>query len=104
MPPNGAYSSFRVAKSDLRRWQWEERDDPGGGALGPGQVLVAIRRFAFSANNVTYARLGEQIAYWRFFPAAHSWGTSPCGAWAMSSAPATRRFARASASMATSPW
>jgi hypothetical protein len=69
-------SGFCVAKDDLRRWRWEEGDAPGGD-LAPGQVLVGVAKFAFTANNVTYARLGDQIAYWRFFPAPESWGYIP---------------------------
>jgi Protein of unknown function (DUF2855) len=68
---------FYVAKDDLRRWQWEERDTLDGNNLRPGQILVEITKFAFTANNVTYARLGDQIAYWRFFPAAGDWGYIP---------------------------
>lgn len=77
MPSSGTFSGFRVARNDLRRWQWEERAHPAGGDLGPGQVLVAVRKFAFTANNVTYARLGDQISYWRFFPTANGWGYIP---------------------------
>lgn len=32
-------------------------------------VLLAVRRFALTANNVTYAVTGDQLGYWRFFPA-----------------------------------
>jgi hypothetical protein len=69
-------SGFCVAKTDLRRWRWEEREAPVGD-LAPGQVLVGVDKFAFTANNVTYARLGDQIAYWRFFPAPEGWGYIP---------------------------
>jgi hypothetical protein len=31
-------------------------------------VLVAIERYALTANNVSYALSGEQIGYWKFFP------------------------------------
>jgi hypothetical protein len=44
---------------------------------GDGQVLLEIERFALSANNITYARLGDRIGYWRFFPAAPGWGCVP---------------------------
>ena len=37
-------------------------------SLGDGEILVAIKRFAFTANNVTYGAIGEQIGYWQFFP------------------------------------
>jgi hypothetical protein len=70
------FGGFCVAKDNLRRWCWDERDAPGGN-LAPGQVLVETTKFAFTANNVTYARLGDQIAYWRFFPAPDGWGYIP---------------------------
>ncbi len=75
-PPND-FSGFCVAKTDIRRWLWDERDAAAFSNLRPGQVVVAIDKFAFTANNVTYARLGDQIAYWRFFPAPEGWGYIP---------------------------
>ena len=42
-----------------------------------GQVLLAIEAFAVTANNVTYAVVGEQVGYWNFFPAPESWGIVP---------------------------
>ena len=74
--PNG-FSGFCVAKNDLRRWLWDERDAAAISHLGSDQILVGISKFAFTANNVTYARLGDQIAYWRFFPAPEGWGYIP---------------------------
>lgn len=35
----------------------------------PGEVLLEVDRVALTSNNVTYAVLGEQLQYWRFFPA-----------------------------------
>jgi hypothetical protein len=80
-------SGFCVAKDDLRRWRWEDGDAPGRD-LAPGQVLVGVDKFAFTANNVTYARLGDQIAYWRFFPAPEGWGCIPV--WGLASVVASR--------------
>ncbi len=37
-------------------------------ALKPGEARLAIRRFALTANNVTYASSGFAIGYWHFFP------------------------------------
>jgi hypothetical protein len=42
-----------------------------------GQVVLEIERFALSTNNITYARLGDTIGYWRFYPAAPGWGCVP---------------------------
>jgi hypothetical protein len=46
-------------------------------ALADGQVLLKIDAFAFTANNVTYAVIGEMMSYWNFFPAAEGWGRVP---------------------------
>lgn len=75
-------NSFDVAKSDLRRWKWRETAVPAADALTPGQVLVAVTKFAFTANNMTYAHLGSPLAYttigyWDFFPAPDGWGQIP---------------------------
>ncbi|WP_340679184.1 DUF2855 family protein [Paraglaciecola sp.] len=46
-------------------------------ALKAGEVLLKIDSFGFSANNITYALLGEKMGYWGFFPAPNSWGIIP---------------------------
>lgn len=49
--------------------------------LGPDQILAKIDQFAFTANNVTYGVVGEQLGYWQFFPPAgddaDGWGLIP---------------------------
>jgi hypothetical protein len=43
-----------------------------------GEVLLSIDRFAFTANNVTYAMFGDAMHYWQFFPATDpAWGVIP---------------------------
>lgn len=42
-----------------------------------GQVLLRIDRFAFTANNITYAALGDFLRYWEFFPAPEGKGIIP---------------------------
>lgn len=37
--------------------------------LQQGQLLLKVDRFGFSANNITYAALGDKMGYWGFFPA-----------------------------------
>ena len=47
--------------------------------LKDGQVLFSIEKFAYTANNVTYALVGDQIGYWKFFPVAEEGkGIIPC--------------------------
>ena len=36
-----------------------------------------MRRFGFSANNITYAVFGDMMRYWTFFPADDGWGRIP---------------------------
>lgn len=45
--------------------------------LGEHQVLLRVESAGFSANNVTYALLGERAGYWGFFPAEDGWGKVP---------------------------
>lgn len=45
--------------------------------LNEGEVLLEIDKFAFTANNITYAVLGEKFNYWKFFPAGEEHGIIP---------------------------
>jgi len=46
--------------------------------LAPGQVLFRVDRFAFTANNISYAAAGDMLKYWNFFPAEEEgWGRIP---------------------------
>lgn len=55
-----------VAKSAIADAQVDDASLP---ALAVGQALLAIEQFAVTANNVTYAAIGEAFGYWDFFPA-----------------------------------
>lgn len=50
---------------------------------GAGQVLLVVERFGLSANNVSYATLGNAygLNYWKPFPAGEGWGRVP--AWGL---------------------
>src|SRR4051794_21618346 len=63
-----------VRKDNLRESELLSADPPDRGSLSEGQVLVAVDHFSLSANNVTYGALGDQLGYWRFYPAAEPWG------------------------------
>lgn len=45
--------------------------------LGEGMVRLAIESFSVTANNVTYAVVGDGFRYWDFFPAPEGWGIVP---------------------------
>jgi hypothetical protein len=65
---------FLVAKDDLHRCRFNEGDPP---ALKPGQALLAVDCFGLTSNNITYAKFGERMSYWSFFPAEDGWGRVP---------------------------
>ena len=65
---------FQVKRDAWAETRWETSVAP---ELGDGQVLFRIDRFAFTANNVTYAVFGEAMSYWNFFPADPGWGRVP---------------------------
>ncbi len=67
---------FLVDRADLSCCELRETSlDPD--SLEPGQVLLRVDHFAFTANNITYAAMGEAMHYWRFFPAQEGWGIVP---------------------------
>lgn len=68
---------FHVRKSALREMRWAETVQPGLETLRPGQLVAEVTKFAFTANNITYARTGEQLRYWRFSAAPDGWGVIP---------------------------
>lgn len=45
--------------------------------LGDGEVRLRIESFSVTANNVTYAVMGDQFGYWNFFPAQEGFGVVP---------------------------
>lgn len=45
--------------------------------LAEGEVLLEVDRFSFTANNITYAALGDAFQYWDFFPVERPWGQIP---------------------------
>jgi hypothetical protein len=58
-------------------------EEPLPDALSDGEVLLAVDRFALTANNMTYALVGDSIGYWRFFPTNDDrWGRIPAMAYA----------------------
>jgi hypothetical protein len=49
----------------------------GAGPPREGEVLFTVERFGLSANNITYAALGDALRYWDLFPAEPGWGRVP---------------------------
>ncbi|WP_432200301.1 DUF2855 family protein [Erythrobacter sp. W53] len=47
------------------------------GELADGAARLAIESFSVTANNITYAVVGDGFGYWNFFPAAEGRGIVP---------------------------
>jgi NADPH:quinone reductase-like Zn-dependent oxidoreductase len=67
-------ADFLVKRDDLRRSRIAESEAP---PIGPGEARLRVDSFGLTANNVTYAVMGEAMSYWDFFPAEEGWGRVP---------------------------
>jgi len=66
------FETRRDGFADTRIVERPERD------LDDGEIRLAVDRFAFTANNITYAAAGDTLRYWTFFPASEDgWGIIP---------------------------
>src|ERR1700743_4019122 len=68
-------TDFVVAKGDLQQCRLIEALSPG--PLPAETLLFKVDRFAFTANNITYAMLGDELKYWQLFPAPKDFGNIP---------------------------
>lgn len=69
-----AITRLLVNRTNIAECRLAERPLP---ALADGEILVATRDFALTANNISYALSGDQLGYWRFFPEDADWGIVP---------------------------
>lgn len=65
---------FLVKRDDLRQIRFAETEQA---EPARGEALLAVRSFGLTANNVSYAVLGDAMSYWDFFPAPEGWGRIP---------------------------
>ena len=68
---------FVVARNDLQQCKFIQTQLPDAAALPAEALLIKVDRFAFTANNITYAVLGDQLKYWQLFPAPEGFGNIP---------------------------
>jgi hypothetical protein len=74
MPFGTRMLDLEVRRDELDRVRVVETRLP---RLRDGQVLMRVERFGCSANNISYALLGDTLRYWDFFPATDGWGRIP---------------------------
>lgn len=70
-------TDFIVARNDLQQCKIIETELPDAAALPDEALLIRIDRFAFTANNITYAVLGDTLKYWQLFPTPEGFGNVP---------------------------
>ena len=70
-------TDFIVARKDFQQCKFIETELPDAAALPDEALLIKVDRFAFTANNITYALAGDQLKYWRLFPAPENFGNIP---------------------------
>ena len=66
--------ALEVARDDLTRTELLEVEVP---EPADGEAVLRVDRVGLTANNVTYAVIGEAFRYWQFFPAAEGRGRVP---------------------------
>jgi hypothetical protein len=57
--------TLQVRKRALSDTRWQTSEDA---PLTPGQIRLRVGLFSLTANNITYAAMGDAMDYWRFFP------------------------------------
>jgi hypothetical protein len=70
-------TDFIVARDDFQQCKFIEASLPATADLSNENLLVKVERFAFTANNITYAMAGDQLKYWHLFPAPNGFGNIP---------------------------
>lgn len=80
--------TFEVRREDISTSRVADVAVPD---LAGGEALLRVDSFACSANNITYAGLGQDLRYWDFFPADDGWGRIP--SWGLATVTATRSTA-----------
>src|SRR5438477_8185555 len=70
-------TDFIVARNDPQQCRSIATQLPDAATLPGEALLVKVTRFAFTANNITYAVMGDQLKYWSLFPAPDGFGNIP---------------------------
>jgi hypothetical protein len=70
-------TDFIVVRDNLQHCKFIETQLPDPAALPDEALLIKVDRFAFTANNITYAVAGDVLKYWELFPAPENFGNIP---------------------------
>ena len=98
-------TDFVVARNDLQQCKVIETQLPDAAALPDDALLVKVTRFAFTANNITYAVLGDQSEILATVSGARRFRQhSGMGIWRGDRLEASRRSPQAKPCSAISRW
>ena len=68
-------TTLLVRQDQLATTRLMTTDEP---VLADGEIRVRVDAFALTANNITYAAMGDMLNYWQFFPTGEpGWGIVP---------------------------
>lgn len=68
-------TTLQIRKNQLAQTRWQTTEDA---PLAEGQVRTEVALFALTANNITYAAMGDAMRYWDFYPTGDAdWGVIP---------------------------
>jgi hypothetical protein len=68
-------TTLQVKKAQITETRWTTIEDR---PLNDGEIRTEVERFALTANNITYAAMGEAMRYWDFYPSGDAeWGVIP---------------------------
>ncbi|MDJ0786041.1 MAG: DUF2855 family protein [Myxococcota bacterium] len=59
---------FTIDKAKLEQTRRDPAPERESIALGADELLLAVRTFGLTANNITYGAFGAPLGYWNYFP------------------------------------
>ncbi len=65
---------LEVQRPDIAKTRSRTLNTP---EIADGQISLIVEKFALTANNITYAAIGEILRYWDFYPTDPPWGIVP---------------------------
>lgn len=68
---------FLVNRMNLSDVRWARTQTRADGPIAEGEAVLRVDHYALTANNITYALLGDRLHYWDHFPAEAGWGRIP---------------------------
>ena len=57
-------TDFRVRRDSLETVEFAEGVSGDAGQIDPGEALLRVDAFSFTANNISYATFGDFMSYW----------------------------------------